>query len=84
MTWSVYAGIVNGVGNVVATNAVLQTAASSTSFRINPKYPWLPPPKSDSTLLTLARSSCFSRLIVLLVGVPCIGVGVLYLKYNEA
>ena len=80
VTWLVPARIVSGAGNSGALNAVALTVAYSTSVSTNPKYPWSPPPKSDSTLLALAWSSCFSRFSDLLVGVPWIGVGVLYLK----
>ena len=74
----------SGAGNAGALKAVALTVAYSPSVSTNPKYPWSHPPKSDSTLLALARSSCFSRFNVLLVGVPWIGVGVLYLKYDAA
>ena len=76
--------MVSGAGNAGAVKAVELIVAYSTLVSTNPKYLWSPPPESDSTLLALARSSCFSRLSVLLVGVPWIGVGVLYLKYDAA
>ena len=77
-------GIVNVVGYVGGVSGVAVTVAYSASVSTSPEYPWSPPPKSDSTLLAFARSSCFSRFSVLLVGAPWMGVGVLYLKYDAA
>ena len=71
------AGGYAGATKVVGVGVIF---AYSASVNTNPRYPWSPPPKSLSTLAALTQSSALRRFSVLLVGVPWMGVGVLYLK----
>ena len=81
---SVPAGTTSGPGNAGAAKGFAVTVAHSALVRTSPRHPWSPPPSSDSTLAALARSSNFSLFRAAFVGVPWIGVGVLYLKCNAA